>query len=249
MKKKIIANFKMNQTIQESKAYFTKLISKFENDKIELIVCPPFTSISIAGFFAKGTSIKIGGQNLSDEEFGGQTGEISAKMLKDAGVEYVIIGHSERRTKFKENNLVINKKIKTALKTGLKPILCVGETISEKIAGKTVEVLRKQVEEGIRGLYENELESLIIAYEPVWAIGTGKFASVKDIEDGCNIVRKTIQDLYSDKAGRDICVIYGGGLNSVNSGKILMAKGIDGGLFGKSSLDVDSFVSILNKIK
>jgi len=248
MRKLIVANFKMSQTTTDTKNYFTKLVCKMDNPALELVVCPPFTSLSVAKFFTEGTEIKLGAQNLADDEVQ-ITGEISASMLKSVGVDYVIVGHSDRRNKFKETNLAINKKIKSALKQGLKCILCVGESAAERTALKTAEVLRKEVEEGLKGLYENELESMVIAYEPVWAVSTGKNASIKEIEDGCKIIRRTIKDNYSEKASRDIQVIYGGGLNTINAGKLLQAKEIDGAMFGNASLDVDSFVSIMNKIK
>lgn len=248
MKKLIVANFKMSQTTTDTKNYFTKLICKLDNPTLELVVCPPFTSLSVARFFTEGTEIKLGAQNLSDDE-NQLTGEISATMLKAVDVDYVLIGHSDRRNKFKEGNIAINKKIKSALKQGLKCILCVGENSVEKTAQKTAEVLKKEVEEGLKGLYENELESVVIAYEPVWAVGTGKNASIKEIEEGCKIIRKIIRDNYSEKAGRDIQVIYGGSLNTINAGKLLQAKEIDGAMFGSASLDVDAFVSIMNKLR
>ena len=247
MKKVIIANFKMNQTAEETKSYFTKFLCKFDNKNIQPIICPPFTSLSVASFFTAGTEIKLGAQNVSYDE--SLTGEISAKMLKNIGAEYVICGHKDRREKFKETNNIINKKIKASLKEGLKCVLCVGETFAEKNSGKTAEILKRQLEECIRGLYENELESLIIAYEPIWAMNNTSAASIKEIENGAKIIRKTINDNYSEKASRDIVVIYGGSLNSLNTGKLIFAKGIDGAMFGSASLDVDSFVSILNRIK
>ncbi len=248
MKKLIVANFKMSQTATETKNYFTKLLCKLDNPNLELIICPPFTSLSVAKFFTEGTEINLGAQNLADDD-AQITGEISASMLKSVGVDYVIIGHSDRRNKFKENNLAINKKIKSALKQGLKCILCVGETYTEKTAMKTADVLKKEIEEGLKGLYENELESVVVAYEPIWAVSTGKNASVKEIEEGCKIIRRVIRENYSEKASRDIQVIYGGGLNAINAGKLLQAKEIDGAMFGAASLDVDSFVSIMNKLK
>lgn len=249
MKKIIIANFKMNQTPAQTKEYLVKFISRFANDNIQPIICPPFTSLGIAQFITECSPIKLGAQNVGDEERGSQTGEVSAEMVRVSGAEYVIVGHSERRVKFKENNSVINKKIKNSLKQGLKCILCVGESLAEKTALKTNEVLKKQVNECIKGLYENELESLIIAYEPVWAIGTGHTATIKDVENAVKVIRKEIEDLYSEKAGRDLTVVYGGSLNSINAQRLMQAKGVDGELFGGASLDVDVFLEICNKIR
>lgn len=249
MKKIIFANLKMNQTIDEAKVYFTKLLCKLSNENIQLVVCPAFTSLSIAKFFTEGTNVKVGVQNVSDEENGATTGEISANMAKSAGAEYVIVGHPERRNKFRESNSMINKKIKSALKQGLKCVLCVGETYAEKNASKVAEAIKKQIDECLKGLYENELESVIIAYEPFWAVGTQNAPSVKEIENGVKIIRKTIYENYSEKACRDLIVVYGGALNAVNFSKLLSAKEIDGAIFGKASLDIDVFVNILNRIK
>lgn len=249
MKKVIIANFKMNQTAEETKVYFTKLLCKLANDNIELIICPPYTSLSISSFFTSGTNVKIGAQNVADDDLNGQTGEVSAKMIKNIGAEYVIVGHPERRSKFKETNLTINRKIKSALKQGLKCILCVGESYAEKVALKTAEVLKKQIDECLKGLYENELESVIIAYKPFWAVGSDKVPTPKEIENGVKIIRRCIKDNYSEKAARDAVVVYGGGLNISNFSKLLSAKEIDGAVFGRASLDVDSFVNIVNKIR
>lgn len=249
MKKIVIANLKMNQNIDESKTYFTKMVANFSGDKCDLIICPPYTSLSIAKFITQNSSIRLGAQNVCDEEFGAYTGEISAQMLKKAGADYVILGHSDRRNKFKESDKLINKKIKTSLKNGLKCILCVGESLADKNTGKTYDVIRKQLEEDLRGLYENELESVIIAYEPIWAIGTGNNASVKDIENSAKLIRKVIFDNFSEKASRDIQVIYGGSLNQKNYQALLYCTGIDGGLFGACSLDPKVFLEILNSVK
>ena len=249
MKKMIFANFKMNFTVQETKAYFTKFLCRLNNPNIQMVVCPAYTSLSVANFFLHGTDVKLGAQNISEEESTNQTGEISGRMLKDAGVEYVLVGHPERRAKFRETNLVINKKIKAALKQGIKSVLYIGETHAEKTNQKTAEVLKKQVEECLKGLYENELESIVIVYEPIWATTLSLEPSVKDIENGAKIIRKAISDNYSEKAGRDIVLIYGGGLKLSNFSKLLSAKGIDGAMFGSASIDAESFASIVNKIK
>lgn len=249
MKKLIIANNKMNMDMLEAKTYFTKVVAKAANPNAEVVICPAFTNIATASYIAKGSHVKIGGQNLSDEEIGSFTGEINAEMLKSAGAEYVIVGHSERRTKFKETDRLINKKIKVALKHRMKCIYCVGESLVEKNTMKTEQAIKKQIDEGLKGLYENELESVVIAYEPVWAIGTGVTATPKDIEIGANVIRKAIADSYSEKAANKIQVVYGGSLNEKNTQNILSTKGIDGGLFGGISLNADAFISIINNIK
>ena len=249
MKKLIIANNKMNMDMLEAKTYFTKVVAKAANNKAEVIICPAFTNIATASYIAKGSHVKIGGQNLSDEEIGAFTGEINAEMLKSAGAEYVIVGHSERRTKFKETDRLINKKIKVALKHRMKCIYCVGESLVEKNTMKTEQAIKKQIEDGLKGLYENELESVIIAYEPIWAIGTGVTATPKDIEMGASVIRKAISQAYSEKAATKIQVVYGGSLNEKNAQSILSTKGIDGGLFGGISLNADAFISIINNVK
>lgn len=249
MKKLVIANLKMNQNATDAKTYFTKLVAGFSAVRCDLIVCPSYMSLPIANFLTSTSGIKLGAQDVSDEESGAHTGEISASMLKDSGVEYVIVGHSERRTKFKESDKLINKKIKTALKNRLKCVLCIGESLVDRNSGKTYETLKKQLEEDLRGLYENELESVIIAYEPIWAIGTGNNASVKDVEMASKQIRKVIYENFSEKASRDIQVVYGGSLNEKNYAAILNASGIDGGLFGGASVDADSFLNMINSLK
>lgn len=249
MKKLIIANLKMNQNATEAKLYFTKLVAGFTSQKCDLVVCPSYVALPIANYLTVGSPIKLGAQDVSDEENGAHTGEISASMLKDIGAEYVIVGHSERRTKFKESDKLINKKIKFALKYRLKCVLCIGESLADRNSGKTYEILKKQLDEDLRGLYENELESVVIAYEPVWAIGTGNNASVKDVELAARQIRKVVYENFSEKASRDIQVVYGGSLNEKNYSALISASGIDGGLFGGSSLSVNSFLNMINSLK
>ncbi len=245
--KTIIANLKMNKTPSECKNYLMNLVSRFDKaENVELCVCLPFTSLAEAKYILKDSKIKLGAQNLSDYEEGGNTGEISGAMLKDAGVDYVIVGHSERRSKFKENNKLINKKIKVALKNGLGVILCVGESLVEKNTLKTLDSLREQIEEGLKGLYENELEKVILAYEPIWAIGTGKHASVREIEYAVKVIRKVIEDDFSSRAAKQIRVLYGGSVNNKNATALFKAKGMDGALIGGASLDVNMFLNLLS---
>ena len=244
--KKIIANFKMNKTATEMKQYLIKLISKFE-DKCEAVLCVPYTCLSLAKFIVDGhDNIKVGAQNISEEEEGKCTGEISARMLKDSGASCVIVGHSERRAKFKENGKIINKKIKVALKNGLEVILCVGETLAERNTLKVADTLREQISEALKGLYENELENITIAYEPIWAIGSGKTPLVKDIEIVGKIIRKIVTEDYSAKAGEEIKVVYGGSVNTKNAATICRCKYIDGLLVGGACLDANGFAQILN---
>ena len=246
--KRIIANFKMNKTASEMKHYLISLVSKFDN-KNELVLCVPYTCLSIAKFMIEGQpNIKLGAQNLCEEEEGRCTGEISGKMLRDCGVNYVIVGHSERRTKFKENSKSINKKIKVALKNGLQVILCIGETLADRNTLKIADTLREQIGEALKGLYENELENITIAYEPIWAIGSGKTPLIKEIEQVGKIIRKAISEDFSNKAGNEIKIVYGGSVSNRNSAALCRAKNIDGLLIGGACLEADSFLQILNTI-
>ena len=248
MKKHIIANIKMNQTPEESKFYLASIISKASAlvDK-RLTICLPYTSLNLGKMMLSGTEITLGAQNIAEEEEGLLTGEISGRMLKGCGVKRVIVGHSERRSRFKESGQAINKKIKIALKNGLQVILCVGESLVEKNTLKTVASLTAQIDECLKGLYENELENIIIAYEPVWAIGSGKTASVKDIEYGVKAIRKAVENNFSEKAGKEIEVVYGGSLNGKNITSIYNAEGLNGVLVGGACLDAQAFLRMISK--
>lgn len=249
MKKLIYANFKMNKTPSETKEYIVKLMAGFNRNDIELTLCMPYTSLYMGKCLLEGTDIHVGAQNLADEEKGSYTGEVSGEMLKDAGVTSVLVGHSERRAKFKENSKIINKKIKIALKNGLGVILCVGESLADKNTLKTLETLKAQIEEALKGLYENELENIVIAYEPIWAIGTGHNATVREVEYAAKVIRKVIKDDFSEKAAQELCVVYGGSLNIKNISSLANAKGINGALVGGASLDAAGFLAMINSIK
>ena len=239
MKKIIISNLKMNTVPSDMKSYSMQLATKTAGSKNRIIVCMPFTHFHTAKQFLDGSKIEIGAQNVSDEETGKNTGEISASMLKDSGVSYVIVGHSERRSKFKETDRLINKKLKMALSQGLKVILCIGEDKVTREAKGACAFVKKQLDDVLKGIYENELESVIIAYEPIWAIGTGKTATLKDIEKMVGVIRKEIAYLYNDKT--QISVVYGGSIDIKNYKKIISLPCLDGALVGGASLDVDNF--------
>ncbi len=247
--KKIIANFKMNKTNSEIKEYIMKLLPKFEQGKVDLVLCVPFTALTISKFLLADSGINLGAQNICDEDDGKSTGEISGTMIKNCGADYVIVGHSERRVKFKENGRIINKKIKLALKNRLKVVLCIGESLAEKNTLKTNEVLKAQLEEALKGLYENELDNIIIAYEPVWAIGTGKTPLVKELENTIKVIRKVVTDDFSPKAGEKIEILYGGSVDLKNCGTFCKIKNINGMLIGGASLDADNFSQIIKNIK
>jgi len=187
----------------------------------------------------------LGAQNMHEEESGAFTGEISALMIKSTGSRYVILGHSERRTIFKESDQLINKKIKAALKSGLKPIFCIGETLEEREKNITNDVLKRQVTVGLDGTSETELKDIIIAYEPVWAIGTGRTATPAQAEDAHNFIRNLIKEKYSKNAAENIIIQYGGSVKPDNSGELLSQPDIDGALVGGACLKADSFIAII----
>ena len=246
--RKIIGNFKMNQTPTQTKEYLLQFMSKVEGSKHEIVLCFPATSLTTAKYLTSGTKISLGGQNICDEEANKNTGEISASMMKDAGADYVIVGHSERRAKHKENTRTNNKKIKLALKNRLKVILCVGESLAERNTLKMLDSLKQQIEESLKGLYENELQNIMIAYEPIWAIGSGKLPTVKELEKAVKAIRKVITDDFSEKAGKEIDVIYGGSIGVKNATQYSKIESIDGFLIGGSCLDPFGFAQIIKEI-
>jgi triosephosphate isomerase len=248
MRKKVIAgNWKMYNDLNGSKDLINKLVNglKKEEYNCEVIICPPFTSLAEAGSLLKGSKIMLGAQNMHEAESGAFTGEISASMIKSTGSQYVILGHSERRTIFKESDELINKKLKAALKSGLKPIFCIGETLEEREKNITNDVLKRQIAVGLEGISESELENIIIAYEPVWAIGTGRTATPAQAEDAHNFIRNLIKDKYSKNAADNIIIQYGGSVKSDNSGELLSQPDIDGALVGGACLKADSFIAII----
>ncbi len=247
MKKLIIANLKMNTKPSEFKDYAMTLATKAKLSKNSIVVCPPFTHLVAAREFLGGSKVAYGAQNISDEEKGSFTGEISASMIKDLGATYVILGHSDRRNKFKENDKLINKKIKTALANGLKVILCVGESLQVRESKQASAFVRKQIDDDLKGIYENELEGVVIAYEPIWAIGTGKNATNKDISKMVGVIRKEIETQFSAKAAQKAIVIYGGSITINNYKKIISNEDINGVLIGGASLDVENFSVIVRE--
>ncbi len=248
MRRKIIAgNWKMNNDLSESQNLITKLVGGLSGEKLncDVIICPPFTSLSEANSLVKSTVIKLGAQNMYYEENGAFTGEISASMLKSVGCEFVILGHSERRTIFKESDQLINKKIKKALQAGLKPIFCVGETLEERESGITEEIIKRQVTEGLKDISANDMDRIITAYEPVWAIGTGKTASPEQAEEVHKFIRNLISGLYSGSVAEGLVIQYGGSVKPDNAAELLSQKDIDGALVGGACLKAESFISII----
>lgn len=248
MRKKVIAgNWKMHNDLSESQNLISKLTSGLSGKKFncDIIICPPFTSLSEASSLVKDTPVKLGAQNMYFQESGAYTGEISAKMLKSVGCEYVILGHSERRTIFKESDSLINEKIKAALKAGLKPIFCIGETLEERENGKEKDVLRAQLSGGLNQISLDEMKQIIIAYEPVWAIGTGKTATPAQAEEMHEYIRNYIRDDFTPGIAENQIIQYGGSVKPDNASELLSQQDIDGALVGGACLKADSFISII----
>ncbi len=248
MRRKVIAgNWKMNNDITASQNLITKLTAGLGKDELncDVIICPPFTSLQEAHSLLKGTKIKLGAQNMYFEDGGAFTGEISPSMLKGAGCEYVILGHSERRAIFGETDEVINKKIKKALQSGLKPIFCVGETLEQRESGIMKDVVKKQVIGGLEQISLGELSSIIIAYEPVWAIGTGKTASPAQAQEVHEFIRGLISEEYTPEAAENLIIQYGGSVKPENATELLSQNDIDGALVGGACLKAESFIGII----
>ena len=247
MRRKVIAgNWKMNMLPNETIDFIDKLAPLVKETNNEVILCVPYTDLFYALLTAQGTNIKIGAQNMHFEETGAYTGEVSGKMLKSIGVEYVIIGHSERRQYFNETDETVNKKIKSAYANGLKPIVCVGETLEQREAGKAVEVITKQTELALEGLDNEQVASTIIAYEPIWAIGTGKTATKEDANDAIKAIRDKICQIYGQNVAERVIIQYGGSVKSANAKELFEMSDIDGGLVGGASLKPDEFSKIVN---
>lgn len=247
MRKKVIAgNWKMNKLPNEAIDFIDRLTPLVKDTKNEVIVCAPYTDLFYALLTAQGTNIKIGAQNMHFEEKGAYTGEISAQMLKSIGVEYVIIGHSERRQYFNETDETVNKKVKTAFKHELKPIVCVGETLEQREAGKAEEIITSQTEKALEGLTDEQVQNTIIAYEPIWAIGTGKTATSEDANNAIKAIRDKICQIYGQNVGKSIIIQYGGSVKSANCKELFTTSDIDGGLVGGASLDPEEFAKIIN---
>ncbi len=239
-------NWKMHKNSNETKSFIHDLRGRVEDTEVKVILCVPFTSISAAKDALAGTKIGLGAQNMSWEEKGAFTGEISPDMLLSEGVEYVIIGHSERRAIFKETDDMINKKVVKALEKGLIPILCVGETLEEREEHKAKEVTEHQLKEALKGVSVKEMEKIIVAYEPVWAIGTGKTASPEDANEMAVFIRETLKELYGEETSEEVIIQYGGSVKPGNVEEIMNQSDVDGALVGGASLKVEDFEKIVN---
>jgi len=241
----IAGNWKMNATLGEAIALVNEMRQELDRiDNVDRVICPPFISLAAVRELIKGSSVKLGAQNIYFEEKGAYTGEVSPLMLADL-CEFVIIGHSERRQYFNETGEIVNKKIRAALKVGLKPILCVGEKLEENEAGRTEEIVSGQVKASLAGI--NYPDGLIIAYEPIWAIGTGRAATGKQANETIGLIRHNIAELYSERAAGDVRILYGGSVAPANATEFISQSEIDGALVGGASLKADQFLSIVKQ--
>lgn len=246
MRKKVIAgNWKMNMLPNEAISFIEQITPLVKDTNNEVILCVPYTDLFYSLLTAQNTNIKIGAQNMHWEEKGAYTGEISGQMLKSIGVEYVIIGHSERRQYFAETDDTVNKKVKAALANELKPIICVGETLEQRENGTAEEVITKQTMLALEGLSKEEMENVILAYEPIWAIGTGKTATSEDANNSIKWVRNKVQELYGEEVADQVIILYGGSVKAENAKELFSTTDIDGGLVGGASLKVDEFSKIV----
>lgn len=246
MRKKIIAgNWKMNETPSEALKLVETLKPLVNNPDVDVVYCVPAIDIVPVANAVKGTNVHVGAENMYFEEKGAYTGEISAAMLKDAGVEFVILGHSERRGYFLEDDTLLNKKVKKAFEAGLTPILCCGESLEQREQGITLDWIRMQIKLDLAGVTKEQAASMVIAYEPIWAIGTGKTATADQAEEVCKAIRETIACVYDTDTAEKIRIQYGGSMNAGNCKELLAKPDIDGGLIGGASLKPD-FGQIVN---
>jgi len=238
----IAANWKMNKTIPETRDFLSAFIPEVKEVKdVDIVIAPPFTSLTAAAEKLKNTNIILAAQDMFYEEKGAYTGEVSPLMLTDIGCRYVIIGHSERRQYFNEIDEIVNRKIKAAKKAGLGVILCIGESLEEREAGKTFHVLEREIN---KGLHETDIEKIVIAYEPIWAIGTGKTATPEQAQEAHAYIRERLRLKYGNRAD-DICIIYGGSATPENVDSLMACKDLDGALVGGASLKVESFTRLV----
>jgi len=240
----IAGNWKMNKTPKEAVELIDTLKPLVQNAAAEIVVCPTFVALSDAIKVVQGSNIKVGAQNMHHQDSGAYTGEISPVSLKSMNIEYVILGHSERRQYFKESNEEINKKVEAALKNGLKPILCVGETLDERENGTTFDVIAEQVKKCLIGLEQHNIENLVVAYEPVWAIGTGKTATKEDANEVIGFIRQQLKEVLNEKLSLNTRILYGGSVKSSNIKELMEMPEIDGALVGGASLKAEEFAKI-----
>jgi triosephosphate isomerase len=251
MRKPLIAgNWKMNKTIDEAVSLVNTIKSGVHHvNGVDIVVCPPFTALSAVNEALDRSNVGLGAQNMYSETDGAFTGEVSPLMIKDIGCRYVILGHSERRSIFKETDAVINAKVKTALQYNLIPIVCVGETLEEREKGAAKDVVRKQMQESLKGLSKDDMQNVVIAYEPVWAIGTGKTATPAQAEEVHRFIRQLLNQSFDATVSESVRILYGGSMKPENVAELMKQENIDGGLIGGAALKGESFIQLVTLTK
>lgn len=246
MRKPIIAgNWKMNKTIAQAIEFINEVKDKVQNDKVEAVICAPFTLLKDLKEITKGTNIKIAAQNMHYADNGAFTGEVNAQMLKEIGMDYVLVGHSERREYFNETDETCNKKVLKALETGINPILCCGETLEQREADETKNVCKVQVEKALENVSNEDITKVVVAYEPIWAIGTGKTATSQEANDVIKYIREVLTELYGELAN-EVRIQYGGSVKPSNVSEIMSQSDIDGALVGGASLEASDYTQLVN---
>ena len=246
MRKKIVAgNWKMNMTPAQAVELIDSLKDKIDTTEVDVVVCPPFVCLPAVLEAVKGTAISVGAQNMHFEEKGAFTGEIAPSMLVELGVKYVVLGHSERRQYFAETNETVNKKVLKAIEHNLVPIICVGESLEEREQGVTIDLVRLQTKIALKDVKAEDAKKVVIAYEPIWAIGTGKTATSMQAEEVCKAIREVVAEVYGQEVADEVRVQYGGSVNGGNANELFNMGNIDGGLVGGASL-IEDFASIVN---
>jgi triosephosphate isomerase len=242
----IAGNWKMHKTVREAVDYARSLLSALGNtDRVEVAVAPPFTALYAVGEVLRGSPVSLAAQNLFWEPQGAYTGEVAGPMLVEAGCRWVIVGHSERRQHFGETDETVNKRLLAALEVGLRPIFCIGETLEERQSGQTLSVVERQLEGGLKGLGRQEVEQVVVAYEPVWAIGTGVTATPEQAEEAHSFIRKRLTESFGEDLAQRLRILYGGSVRPDNIKELLECDNIDGALVGGASLQVESFAAIV----
>ena len=244
--RKILAagNWKMNKTASEASEFIKELTESVKGAKNDVLICVPFTNLETAVRLTEGTNVKVGAQNMDYHDSGAYTGEVSADMLLDAGVKYVVIGHSERREYYNETDKTVNLKVLKALEKGITPVLCCGESLEQREGGITFDWVRMQIKLALAGV--EDVTKLVIAYEPIWAIGTGKTATSEQAEEVCGAIRECVASLYGKDAAENTTILYGGSVNAKNAAELFAMENIDGGLVGGASLKTADFTVIAN---
>ena len=246
MRKPIIAgNWKMNKTPSEARELVSALVPLVQDAKCDVVVCTPAVDFAAVSEVIKGTNIKLGAENMHWKESGAYTGELSAAMLKESGVEYVILGHSERRQYFGETDEIVAQKVKAALSCGLRPIVCVGESMAQREKNLTLDHVRMQIKTIFFGVDPKDVKKIVVAYEPIWAIGTGKTATAEQADEVGRAIRECIREIYGARHARSVTILYGGSMNPQNAGELLAMPDVDGGLIGGASLDWEKFVDVM----